>query len=229
MILSRSYEQELMDDFSIEDQRIDRALQELAVINKWLGGHATSLKGVALISQNSDFKNSPTFLDVGSGGSDLVSALSFEFPQAQITALDINKRACEYARQLFPHLQVVHGSVFQLPFPDKSFDIVHVSLFLHHFTEEELHRIIPALLALARHGVIINDLRRSVFAFVGISILTRLFSRSEMVRNDGPLSVRRGFSRKEISRICALVPETNITIQRRWAFRWLVVIRHRFL
>jgi hypothetical protein len=40
--MKRSYEPELMDDFSIRDERVDLALKELKIINKFLGGISTS-------------------------------------------------------------------------------------------------------------------------------------------------------------------------------------------
>ncbi len=40
--MERSYQQEIMDDFSIQDERIDTALEELKIINKYLGGISTT-------------------------------------------------------------------------------------------------------------------------------------------------------------------------------------------
>ena len=46
MFLKRSYAPELMDDFSIQDERIDRALSELKITNKYLGGISTTKSGL---------------------------------------------------------------------------------------------------------------------------------------------------------------------------------------
>jgi len=51
MFPARSSAQEIMDDMSIEDGRIDRALDELCVINRWLGGHRTSRLGIERIAR----------------------------------------------------------------------------------------------------------------------------------------------------------------------------------
>jgi 2-polyprenyl-3-methyl-5-hydroxy-6-metoxy-1,4-benzoquinol methylase len=222
--LPRSTQKEIMDDMTIQDERFDEALLELSIINRWLGGNTTSCKGVKVLLRHKSPQNTLSILDVGAGGSDIAKSFSSLHPHVQMTALDLNKRACEYAAKTNPSLSVIQGSVLDLPFQERTFDIIHASLFLHHFTEEELHRILPSLYSTARYGIVINDLRRSVIAYLGILLLTRLFSRSAMVKNDGPLSVRRGFTRSELVRLCASLPSASYTIQRTWAFRWLVCI-----
>ena len=204
-----------MDDMSVDGEFLDRALRELTKINLWLGGHATSLKGIRTFTKHIPPLKILTILDVGAGGA----------ANVKITSFDLNQSACDYAARVHPSLQVVQGSVLAIPFPHQSFDIVHASLFLHHFTESELHEILRSLISVARYGIVINDLRRSVFAYIGITLVTRLFSRSAMVKHDGPLSVRRGFTKKELQRLCAALSSASFTIQRRWAFRWLVCIK----
>ncbi|MDD8016924.1 MAG: methyltransferase domain-containing protein [Bacteroidota bacterium] len=224
MIFSRSVQKEIMDDVLINDERMDDALRELTVINKWLGGNATSRKGVKTMARKLAPREMISILDVGAGGSDVARALESLRRDVKITSLDLNLRACEYSCKIVPTVDVVNGTVHALPFKEGSFDVVHVSLFLHHFTDDELKDILPSLLRIARVGIVINDLRRTVISYIGIILLTRLFSKSAMVRNDGPLSVRRGFTRSELVRVCSMLPSSSFTIQRTWAFRWLVCI-----
>jgi hypothetical protein len=127
-------------------------------------------------------------------------------------------------KENIPELEIVCGDAVHLPFKEKGFDIVHTSLFLHHFEEEEIKNLLAAFIESAKYGLIINDLRRSVFALAGIKILTSLFSRSEFVKNDGPLSVKKGFIKSELLKILSLLPINRFIIKRKWAFRWLVVI-----
>jgi 2-polyprenyl-3-methyl-5-hydroxy-6-metoxy-1,4-benzoquinol methylase len=227
MILSRSVEKEIMDDPSIQDERLDETLRELTGVARRLGGLATSREGVRNVLAHFPPKESYSVLDVGAGGSDVVEALSSFRAGMKITVLDFNARACEYSARRFPFITVVHGSVFDLPFEEESFDVVHASLFLHHCTEDELHVLLPKLYSIARYGIVINDLRRSLVAYAGIAMLTRLFSRSAMVKHDAPLSVRRGFARNELAQFCAMLPSARTTIRRRWAFRWLVCVVKR--
>ncbi len=76
----------------------------------------------------------------------------------------------------------------------------------------------------ARTGFFINDLHRHPLAYYSIRWLTGLFSRSYLVKNDAPLSVRRGFSRSELKSLLEAAGITNYSIRWRWAFRWLVIV-----
>jgi hypothetical protein len=51
----------------------------------------------------------------------------------------------------------------------------------------------------ARRIVIVNDLHRNRVAHVSIRILSALFSRSTMFRNDSAVSVRRAFHPGELA------------------------------
>jgi hypothetical protein len=53
----------------------------------------------------------------------------------------------------------------------------------------------------ARRLLIVNDLHRHPAACLSIWTLSRLFSRSRMVRHDGPVSVRRAFKPHDLARI----------------------------
>ncbi len=224
MFFRRSTEKEIMDDFSIQDTRLTDALKELDVINRFLGGNAVSRRGISFLMDQIPEQGTLSILDVGSGGSDLTASITAGDRTVSVTSLDINFGACRYSHESYPGITVINGSVFNLPFKERSFDIVHVSLFLHHFTADELKVIIVALYRISRHGVVINDLRRSLFAYIGIAVLTRLFSRSEMVKNDGPISVRRGFVLEELKQVCSQIPSAACSIRRMWAFRWCVTI-----
>ena len=51
----------------------------------------------------------------------------------------------------------------------------------------------------ARRGVIVNDLVRSWFAYLATLLATRVASKNPYLRHDGPLSVRRAYTRGEMS------------------------------
>jgi len=220
MFFTRSYDPELLDNLSIQDERIDSALKELKIINSLLGGNGVSIEGIKIFNNHS---NALTILDIGSGASDILIGIKKKLKNLNIYSLDINKRACIYLEMNSTDVKIICGDVLNLPF-NKSFDIIHASLFFHHFKEEEIKRIITSLLKICNRGIVINDLRRSIFAWLGIKILTLLFSRSEEVKYDGPLSVKRGFIKKDWSDILDCVSPGKYELKRMWAFRWLVVI-----
>ena len=209
-----------MDDFSIRDERIDDALNELKIINKYLGGISTTKSGLKY------FLDSPSeelnVLDIGSGSSDNLIAAREKYPLIKIISVDKNLRVLSNENN---RLIKINSDAFILPFKDGSCDIIHTALFFHHFTYEQLNKLMKEFLRISRKGIIINDLQRSYFAFIGIKILTIFFSKSEMVKNDAPISVKRGFTKQEILKLLLDVDITGFVIKKKWAFRWMVVIK----
>jgi 2-polyprenyl-3-methyl-5-hydroxy-6-metoxy-1,4-benzoquinol methylase len=220
MFFKRSYDPEILDDFSIKDDRVDSALLELKVINSLLGGNKISREGIRMLNRN---LNAFNILDIGAGASDILLSIKKDINNPVIYSLDRNQRTCRYLKDHSPEIKVICGDVLSLPC-HTSFDIVHASLFLHHFTEEQIEKIIISLMNLSSRGIVINDLNRSIFAWLGIKILTILFSNSKAVKYDGPLSVKRGFIRKDWINILRDIAPNRYVIKRKWAFRWLIVI-----
>jgi ubiquinone/menaquinone biosynthesis C-methylase UbiE len=222
MFLKRSYEKELMDDFSLSDDGIAKALGELHTINKFLGGNSVTRKGLKFMMN--DLKSGPKILDVGGGGSDILYDIKREFNHIRIYSVDLNRYSCRYQKNMMNNSKIICADARRLPVKAKSFEIVHASLFLHHFNEEEIVQLIGHFLYISKKGVIVNDLRRNFLAYYGISILTSLFSKSKFVKNDAPLSVRRAFHKKDIVKILSILGIKNYIIKRMWAFRFLVLI-----
>ena len=217
----RSYEPEIIDDFSIDDERIDKALSELNIINSFLGGYSVTKKGLnefrKMVPSNGKIK----ILDVGAGGSDLFILRQNGFALKPVS-LDKNIRAAKFLKRKDPRLDIVCADAFNLPFKPKSFDVVHASLFLHHFKEKSIGRIFEELRKISIDDIIVNDLRRSYVAYLGISILTGIFSKSKLIKNDGPLSVKRSFKRSDLKNIFNNHEFSFVIIKRNWAFRWLI-------
>ena len=78
----------------------------------------------------------------------------------------------------------------------------------------------------ATTGFFINDLQRHRLAYYAIKLLTQLFSSSYLVKNDAPLSVARGFVKAEWESILDEADVKKYTIQWKWAFRYLVIIKN---
>jgi hypothetical protein len=64
-------------------------------------------------------------------------------------------------------------------------------------------------------------------AYYSIKWLTKVFSRSYLVKNDAPLSVKRGFKKNDLIELLKQAGINNYTIEWKWAFRWLVVVRNQ--
>jgi len=103
-------------------------------------------------------------------------------------------------------------------------DIFFSTLFCHHFKENELVYQLRWLRENAVMGFFINDLHRHPLAYHSIKLLTRLFSKSYLVKNDAPLSVLRGFSRSEWKQLLNNAGINKFELKWKWAFRWLIIV-----
>ncbi len=220
--MKRSYAPELMDDFSFTDNRIDDALKELNVINKFLGGSNVSVNGISYFRKRKKFE-ALKILDFGSGGTNLF--LQNIFSDDFVVNADKNIRTCKFLKEKNMSKYIVCADAFNPPFKKKSFDVIHASLFFHHFEEEGIIKLLKYFSSIAESGIVINDLRRSILALIGIKILTLFFSKSEFVKYDAPLSVKRGFKKKELKNILRELDFAQVILRRKWAFRWMLILK----
>ena len=218
--MKKYYEPELMDDFSIRDSRIDDALKELKIINNYLGGVSTTVSALKYFTR--DKLLSIKIIDVGSGSSDNLIIAKNTYPNLQILSVDKNISVLNYSKN---SLQKINSDAYHLPFKDECCDIVHIALFLHHFNEDQIEKLLNEFLRICKKGIIINDLQRSLLALAGIKLLTVLFSKSILVKNDAPVSVKRSFNKSEIINFLRKSGISNYIIKYKWAFRWMVVIK----
>jgi ubiquinone/menaquinone biosynthesis C-methylase UbiE len=113
----------------------------------------------------------------------------------------------------------VCGSALQLPFADRTIDVAMCSLLLHHFTGDDLSRVVRELDRVARHRVIIHDLRRSWVAAAGLWTASFPLLFHPVSRHDGVASVLRGFTADELATLVAATTGTTPDVQRRLGYR----------
>jgi hypothetical protein len=77
----------------------------------------------------------------------------------------------------------------------------------------------------SKNGFFIGDLHRHWLAYYSIKFLTKLFSKSYLVKNDAPLSVQRGFTKKEWVILLKKAGIKNYEITWCWAFRHLILVK----
>ncbi|MDE0470850.1 MAG: methyltransferase domain-containing protein [Ekhidna sp.] len=227
MLRFRSDEAEMMDDLSISGPIVDRTLKELKKINSTLGGNAISVSGFRKL-----VKDLPSFTlaDLGCGGGDIMKNMASWSrkggKKGLFIGVDANPHIIDYAKRNtseFSEISYQSINIFSREFKQQTFDIIHCCLFLHHFSKEDLIQLFRHFKKTARIGIIVNDLHRHPIAYWSISVLTRLFSKSSMVRNDAAVSVARGFKRKELVEILKKAGINNYKLKWKWAFRWKLI------
>lgn len=228
---SRATDQEVMDDLQSSGEVLNQALRELDTINELLGGNYVTINGISQLL-NGTRVNDVHIADLGCGGGEMLRLIlkwaERKSQKVTLIGVDANASVVEFARKHTKknqHIEFEAIDIFSEAFKAKSFDIVTGTLFFHHFTTEELITFFRQLKKQTRIGLVINDIHRHWAAYHSIQWLTKLFSKSSMVKNDAPLSVLRAFKRSELRFILDQAGFTNYSIRWMWAFRWQVIAR----
>jgi len=225
----RSFTKELLDNTGISFQDILVNMLELNTINTLLGGHSITLKGVQTLIKGRN-KSTLTVCEIGSGGGDNLFAIAKHFKSDSYTlkliGIDIKEECTKAALKNYPSLSAnwITSDYEIAKLPDKP-QIIFSSLFCHHFTNEALVKQLQWMYNNCIEGFFINDLHRHPLAYYSIKWITKAFSTSYLVKNDAPLSVLRGFTKKEWNTLLQQAGITNYSIKWKWAFRHLIVAK----
>jgi 2-polyprenyl-3-methyl-5-hydroxy-6-metoxy-1,4-benzoquinol methylase len=227
----RSTELETMDDLQCSGPVLNQTLRELEFINKWLGGNNVTTTALKSFYYQSLPQSKLTIADLGCGSGDMLRLIDRWAKRknlnVELIGIDANPNIVKYAINSAEHSNNISFralDIFSEEFRKLKFDIVIGTLFFHHFSDADLIRFFSDLRKQVRLGIIINDIHRHFLAYYSISWLTKLFSKSSMVKNDAPLSVRRAFSRGELQDILVKAGYSNFQIKWKWAFRWQVIV-----
>ena len=226
----RSTAPEYMDHATIDGDEVVTTLNELEYVNRLLGGINASRDALNRMLPAGD-PQSLSLLDLGTGSADIPIALVRWARQRRIaidiTAVDFNPVICEVARQrtaAFREITVWEADAFALT-DTVTFDVVHSSMFLHHFPQPQAAALLQRMYHLCRHGIIVNDLHRHPLAYYSIMWLGRLLSLSPMFQHDGPISVLRGFQRSDLETLGKMSGLADVEIAWRWPFRYVMSAR----
>jgi ubiquinone/menaquinone biosynthesis C-methylase UbiE len=158
-----------------------------------------------------DLENPVRMLDVGTGGGDMARDLLVRARRhgrrLSVVATDIRPEIVAYARQAGATPNTSDNLSIELVDPgpiaaaDGSFDIAHASLVLHHLEAPRAVDLLADMGRVARRAVIVNDLERGWPWFMAARALATVATRNRYTRHDGPLSVRRAYSRGEVAKM----------------------------
>ncbi|MBK8088490.1 MAG: methyltransferase domain-containing protein [Chitinophagaceae bacterium] len=226
----RSYQKELLDRDDIPFEDIKQNMKELDFINTYLGGHQITITGLQLFLRKTTAQQI-TICEIGCGGGDNLSAIrkwcSRKNIAVKLIGIDINPNCIAYAKSRKENtgIKFITSDYRSVHFTEKP-DILFSSLFCHHFTDEELQQQFVWMKEQAKLGSFVNDLHRHFLAYHSIKILSRIFSKSYLVKNDAPLSVLRGFSKEELQNILQKAAVHSVQLNWKWAFRWLLIFHN---
>jgi 2-polyprenyl-3-methyl-5-hydroxy-6-metoxy-1,4-benzoquinol methylase len=234
MLLNTKYrtdEPETMDDFAMEGEILRDALDKIAKINQLLGGNQLTLRGVQELIGNISKTTTFTIVDVGCGNGDMLRTLAdyglknnLNF---QLIGIDANNFTVNHAQQLsrnYPNIRYQCEDIFDKSFEELKYDIVLCTLTLHHFKDDEIIHLLNVFNANSNIGIVINDLHRSAIAYRLFQALCLVFRLNKMSREDGLISILRGFKKVELVHFSEKLNFSNYKIQWKWAFRYQWII-----
>lgn len=206
---------------------VEENLNDLQRVNRWLGGAWLTIDALsALLRQEPAAGRGQPWLvlDVATGGADIPRAvIAWARRHGQritIVATDISTEFATVARdrsRAYPELLVAVADARRLPFRSDTFDVTTCSLALHHLSWDDAQTMLGELGRCARRAVVVNDIVRRWLGYVGAVLAVHLGSRNPLTRHDGPLSVRRAFTRTEM---LALARRAGLRPVRWRSFLW---------
>lgn len=225
MFSRRSYELEHLDKGDYTPEEYEGCITELRRVNRYLGDVRALRRSVLACVERDDLKEF-SLLDIGAGSGELLRATAGWAEacsrRARLIGLELNERS---ARAILEEsaglssISSVRGDALLLPFADREFDYVICSLFTHHLKDEEVVLALQEMSRVARRRLFVIDLHRHRVAYYLYTTLGRLFLHNRLIREDGALSILRGFRPEELRHLASRARLSDIRVERRFPFR----------
>lgn len=181
---------ELLDTLPQERGRAN--LRDLVRINRRWGGLSTLRWLLRAAQVDERF----SLVDIGAASGDMGAAIGTKYPQAKVVSVDYVPWHLEKAGQ-----PKVGADAFALPFRDATFDYSFCSLFLHHFTNEQIVRLLAEFKRVARKAVLVIDLERHPIPYYFVPWTRWLFRWDPITCHDAAISVEAAFQASELEEL----------------------------
>lgn len=197
-------DKEQLELADVDMDRLGRTIRQFKIINYLFSGSRRLVREhfFRVMSQNPEPEY--TLLDVGAGGCDTAIWAACEARRRglklRITALDNDKNSLSIAYQAirnYPEISIVEGDARELNHLG-AFDFVFSNHLLHHLDWDEIRAFLDSILPRTRIAFLMNDLKRSRWAYLGFTLFSILLTRGSYHFNDGRLSIRRAFLPEEL-------------------------------
>lgn len=213
MTFPRTVSRETLDVLEASDPRALRSRRDLQRVNRVLGTRRIVVQGMQPVIERGSRHLPIRVLELGAGDGSLMlciaQELSQSWPTVHLTLLDRLPLVGEATSAAFKRLgwfvetlsvDVLDWAAAALPphLPLR-WDVIVTNLFLHHFDDVPLARLLSAIAARCNLFVACEP-RRTARSLIG-SHLVGALGASRVTREDAVLSVYAGFRDAELSRI----------------------------
>jgi len=225
----RSSQPEIMDDFQLQGNELNKLLKDLKVVNRYLGGFNITKNAIEELLAKYNKKDEITILDLGCGDGEQLKECANWAEQkgwkVNFIGVDANQHILDIAKQntsKYPSISFQCLDITKEDIP--ACDIVLCSLFLHHFSDEFIITLLQKLTKKVTLGIIVNDLHRSRWAFELFKLFSSLFLKTKIAKHDGLISVASAFKRKELENFSDNIKAIH-QHSWHWAFRYKWIIK----
>ena len=192
---------EWMDRPQPVSSALERDLANIRSLNRWFGSYRLVRHFLARWLKPSRRVH---IADLATGAGD-IPCMMVEWARArhikiEVDAVDQQPGTIEIARRLsvsYPEITFVNCDLLEWN-PAESYDIVLLSLALHHFSDNDAVKALRRCREFSRGAVLVSDLRRARALSAGIYLLTAAIYREPMTKNDARISAARAFSFREM-------------------------------
>jgi hypothetical protein len=200
--MKRIVQPELLDTLPPDDPRAIRSRRDLRRVNGWMRNHAVMADAL----QNALTSRAPgqiTELGAGDGNFLLRVAqkISPGWPDVKATLLDLKKNVSVETLAAFAalgwHAEVLVADVFDWLQTSDAGEVVVANLFLHHFEDARLSKLLHLISRRAKIFIALEPQRAAGPLFC--SRWLWLMGCNEITRHDAVVSVGAGFSGGELS------------------------------
>jgi len=227
--LQRSLQPERMDDPSLPPEEHRRALRGLTRLNH-ISGVAKAMYRHLHQYALSNCPRSLKILDVASGAGDVpiywAKCAKRDAVALDITALDISPTAIEdqqrRAKIADVQLESIQCDCLNVDLPT-GYDVVTSSLFMHHLDDGQVVHVLKSMQKATNDKLLICDLERSLFNLALVTIGSHLVTRSKIVHNDGPQSVRAAYTTSEFTALTERALGKKMTLETAFPCRFIAM------
>jgi len=226
--MNRLVQPELLDELPPDDPRAIWSRRDLRRVNAWMGNHAIMTQA---LQTGVNGRPPGQITDLGAGDGHFLARvarkISSRWPGVSVTLLDnqniISRQNLASFTPLGWQAEAVATDVFDWLPAATGLDVVVANLFLHHFDDARLAELFRAVAGRARLFVAIEP-RRASWPLFCCRLLWAIGCNS-VTRHDATVSVRAGFSDRELSALWPADTGWQLTERRTGFFSHLFVAR----
>jgi ubiquinone/menaquinone biosynthesis C-methylase UbiE len=223
---------EIIDGPPVPFKEMACCMMDISRINALFGGRMVTMVHVKRLLTALPADRLVTVLDAGTGAGDIPRALvrwaRRHGRRIRVFALDRDAATLQIAAAMardYPEITFLRGDALALPIRSEAVDVTISAMTLHHLEPEAGAQYLAELDRAARVGFVVNDLERSRHAHWMVWLITRFITRSAISRHDGPLSVKRSYTPREVHGLCEQAGLTGVEVVHHWPYLRVCAVR----